>query len=134
MIFAAHKVPFIATTSVAYPEDLIAKINYGKDVYGFKMMIIHTPCPVGWRYDAAKTIEVARLAVQSGVWPLYEILDGEKFRLTYKPRELRPVSEYMRPQARFRHVTDDQIAGVQEETTRKWAKLLKADEAGQVML
>ena len=134
MIFAAHKVPFIATTSVGYPEDLIAKINYGKTVHGFKMIIIHSPCPVGWRYDPSKTIEVARLAVQSGVWPLYEILDGEKFRLNYKPRELKPVSEYMRPQARFRHVTDDQIGGIQEETARKWDKLLKADETGQIIL
>jgi pyruvate/2-oxoacid:ferredoxin oxidoreductase beta subunit len=134
MIFAAHKVPFIATASVGYPEDLIAKINYGKTVHGFKMLIIHSPCPVGWRYDPSKTIEIARLAVQSGVWPLYEILDGEKFRLNYKPRELKPVSEYMRPQARFRHVTDDQIGGIQEETARKWEKLLKADETGQIIL
>ena len=134
MIFAAHKVPFVATASVGYPEDLIAKINYGKTVYGFKMLIIHTPCPVGWRFDPSKTIEVARLAVQSGVWPLYEIIDGEKFRLNYKPRELKPVSEYMSPQARFRHVTDDQIAGVQEETARKWERLLRSDETGQIIL
>jgi pyruvate/2-oxoacid:ferredoxin oxidoreductase beta subunit len=134
MIFAAHKVPFIATASVGYPEDLIAKINYGKTVHGFKMLIIHSPCPVGWRYDPSKTIEIARLAVQSGVWPLYEILDGEKFRLNYKPRELKPVSEYMRPQARFRHVTDDQIGGIQEETARKWERLLKSDETGQIIL
>jgi pyruvate/2-oxoacid:ferredoxin oxidoreductase beta subunit len=134
MIFAAHKVPFIATASVGYPEDLIAKINYGKTVYGFKMLIIHSPCPVGWRFDPSKTIEVARLAVQSGVWPLYEIIDGEKFRLNYKPRELKPVSEYMSPQARFRHVTDDQIAGIQEETAREWEKLLRSDELGQIIL
>jgi pyruvate/2-oxoacid:ferredoxin oxidoreductase beta subunit len=134
MIFAAHKVPFVATASVGYPEDLIAKINYGKNVYGFKMLIIHSPCPVGWRFDPSKTIEVARLAVQSGVWPLYEIIDGEKFRLNYKPRELKPVSEYMRPQARFRHVTDDQIAGIQEETAREWEKLLRSDETGQIIL
>ncbi|MFB0557572.1 MAG: thiamine pyrophosphate-dependent enzyme, partial [Candidatus Bathyarchaeia archaeon] len=134
MIFAAHGVPYIATCSVGYPEDLIAKIEYGKGVYGFKMVIIHSPCPVGWRFDPSKTIEVARLAVQSGFWPLYEMLDGERFRLTYKPRELRPVSEYMRPQARFRHVTDEQIARIQEETARQWEKLLKSDETGQIIL
>jgi pyruvate ferredoxin oxidoreductase beta subunit len=72
--------------------------------------------------------------VQSGVWPLYEIIDGERFRLNYKPRELKPVSEYMRPQARFRHVTDDQIAGIQEETAREWEKLLRSDETGQIIL
>jgi pyruvate/2-oxoacid:ferredoxin oxidoreductase beta subunit len=134
MIFAAHRVPYIATASVGYPEDLIAKINYGKTVYGFKMLIIQTPCPVGWRYDPAKTIEIARLSVQSGVWPLYEIIDGEKFKLNYKPRELKPVTEYFKPQARFRHMTDDETAQIQEETARNWAKLLKADETGQVII
>ncbi len=127
-------VPYVATASVGYPEDLIAKIEYGKTVYGFKMLIIHSPCPVGWRFDPSKTIEVARLAVQSGFWPLYEMLDGERFRLTYRPRELRPVSEYLGPQARFRHVTDEQMAGIQEETARRWEKLLKSDETGQIIL
>ncbi|MCW4036881.1 MAG: thiamine pyrophosphate-dependent enzyme [Candidatus Bathyarchaeota archaeon] len=134
MIFAAHGAPYVATASVGYPEDLIAKIEYGKTVYGFKMLIIHSPCPVGWRFDPSKTIEVARLAVQSGFWPLYEIIDGERFRLTYRPRELRPVSEYLGPQARFRHVTDEQMAGIQEETARRWEKLIKSDETEQIIL
>jgi len=134
MIFAAHRVPYIASASVGYPEDLIAKINYGKTVYGFKMLIIQTPCPVGWRYDPAKTIEIARLSVQSGIWPLYEIIDGEKFKLNYKPKELKPVTEYLKPQARFRHMTDDEMAQIQEESSRNWAKLLKADETGLVII
>jgi len=134
MIFAAHHVPYIATASVGYPEDLIAKVNYGKTVKGFKLLIIQTPCPVGWRFDSSKTIEIARLGVQSGVWPLYEILDGEKFRLTYKPRELKPVGEYIKLQARYRHITDAEMATIQEETTRRWAKLLRADERGEVIL
>jgi pyruvate/2-oxoacid:ferredoxin oxidoreductase beta subunit len=134
MIFAAHGVPYIATASVGYPEDLIAKVNYGKTVEGFKMLIIQSPCPVGWRFDPARTIEIARLGVQTGVWPLYEIIDGEMFRLNYKPRELKPVTEYLKPQARFRHVTDEDIAGIQERTAEKWAKLLRADELGQVLL
>lgn len=134
MIFAAHGVPYIATASVGYPEDLIAKVIYGKTVKGFKLIIIQTPCPVGWRFDPAKTIEIARLSVQSGMWPLYEIIDGEKFKLNYKPRELKPVTEYLRPQARFRHLTDTETAEIQENATKKWAKLLRSDELGQVIL
>lgn len=130
MIFAAHHVPFVATASVGFPEDLIAKIEYGKTLYGFKMLIIQTPCPVGWRYDPAKTIEVARSAVQTGIWPLYEVIDGEKFNLTYKPRELKPVAEYYKSQARFRHVTDEQLEGIQEDTRKNWEKLLRSDELG----
>jgi len=134
MIFAAHGVPFIATASVGYPEDLIAKINYGKTVYGFKLLIIQTPCPVGWRFDSAKTIEIARLSVQTGMWPLYEILDGEKFRLTYKPRKLKPVTEYLNLQARFRHLIDEETTQIQEEINERWTKFLKADETGEVIL
>jgi pyruvate/2-oxoacid:ferredoxin oxidoreductase beta subunit len=134
MIFAAHEVPFIATASVGYPEDLIAKINYGKTVYGFKLLIIQTPCPVGWRFDSAKTIEIARLSVQTGMWPLYEIIDGKKFRLNYKPRKLKPVTDYLSPQARFRHLTDEEINQVQEEINERWTKFLKADETGEVIL
>jgi pyruvate/2-oxoacid:ferredoxin oxidoreductase beta subunit len=98
------------------------------------MLIIQSPCPVGWRYDPAKTIEVARSAVQTGIWPLYEITDGEKFKLTYKPRELKPVAEYYKAQARFRHVTDEQIEGIQKETAKNWEKLLKSDELGQLLV
>ncbi len=134
MIFAAHHVPFVATASIGYPEDLIAKIEYGKTLTGFKMLIIQSPCPVGWRYDPAKTIEVARSAVQTGIWPLYEITDGEKFKLTYKPRELKPVAEYYKTQARFRHVTDEQLEGIQEDTAKNWEKLLKSDELGQLLV
>lgn len=133
-IFAAHGIPYLATASVAYPEDLIAKINYGKTVEGFKMLIIQSPCPVGWRYDGAKTIAIARLGVQTGIWPLFEIIDGEKFKLNYKPRELKPVTEYLKPQARFRHLTDDNISLIQEDTAKEWETLLKSDELGRVIL
>ena len=134
MIFAAHYVPYVATASVGYPEDLIAKINYMKTVKGFRMLIIQSPCPVGWRYDPAKTIEIARSGVQSGIWPLYEIVDGVDFKLNYKPKELKPVTEYLRPQARFRHMTEEETAEVQERMSSRWAKLLEADEAGKVIV
>jgi pyruvate/2-oxoacid:ferredoxin oxidoreductase beta subunit len=75
-----------------------------------------------------------RSAVQTGIWPLYEITDGEKFKLTYKPRELKPVAEYYKTQARFRHVTDEQLEGIQEDTAKNWEKLLKSDELGQLLV
>ena len=134
MIFAAHYVPYVATASVGYPEDLIAKVNYMKTVKGFRMLIIQSPCPVGWRYDPAKTIEIARSGVQSGIWPLYEIVDGVDFKLNYKPKELKPVTEYLRPQARFRHMTEEETVETQERMSSRWAKLLEADEAGKVIV
>ena len=133
-IFAAHYVPYVGTASVGYPEDLIAKVNYAKEIEGFRMLIIQTPCPVGWRFDPAKTIEVARAGVQTGIWPLMEIEDGQTFKLNYKPRELKPVTEYLKPQARFRHMTDSEINEIQEFTTNRWQSLLKSDESRQIVI
>jgi pyruvate ferredoxin oxidoreductase beta subunit len=133
-IFAAHYVPYVGTASVGYPEDLISKVNYAKEVEGFKMLIIHAPCPVGWRYDPAKTIEIARAGVQTGVWPLMEIEYGEKFKLNYKPKELKPVSEYLKPQARFRHMTDGEINEVQEFTSKRWESLLRSDDNNRIII
>jgi pyruvate/2-oxoacid:ferredoxin oxidoreductase beta subunit len=133
-IFAAHYVPYVATASIGFPEDLIAKINYMKKINGFRMLIIQSPCPVGWRYDPAKTIEIARSGVQSGLWPLYEIENGTKFKLNYKPRELKPVTEYLKPQARFRHMTDEEVTEIQEDSTQNWIKFLQADELGKLIV
>jgi len=127
MIFAAHHVPYAGTASVSYPMDLIAKVNYAKKLKGFKILIINSPCPTGWRYDPSKTIELGRLSVQTGIWPLYEILDGRKFRLTYKPRELRPVGEALTLQGRFRHMTEEEVASIQSIVTDEWNRLLEFD-------
>jgi len=134
MIFAAHYVPYIATASVAFPEDLMAKVKYAKDIEGFRMILIQSPCPVGWRFDPAKTIELARAGVQSGVWPLYEIEHGTSFKLNYKPKELKPISEYLKPQSRFRHMTEVEVNEIQTNVTTNWQRLLKADEMKTVVL
>jgi pyruvate/2-oxoacid:ferredoxin oxidoreductase beta subunit len=127
MILALHHVPYVATASVAYPEDLTAKIVYGKELHGFRYMHINSPCPTGWGTDPKDTIKIARLAVESGLWPLYEILDGRHFKLTYKPRELKPVSETLKIQGRFRHLNDEEIASIQKTTTESWSRLLAID-------
>jgi pyruvate/2-oxoacid:ferredoxin oxidoreductase beta subunit len=132
MIFAAHHVPYVASASIAYPMDLIAKVNHAKTVQGFKMLIVHSPCPTGWEFDPSKTIEVARLAVQTGIWPLYEITDGERLRMTYKPRELKPVGDYIKAQRRFRHFTDAMRAEIQKRATTNWEKLCRLDEGGEL--
>ena len=134
MIFAAHYVPYIATASVAFPEDLMQKVKYAKDIIGFIMVIIQTPCPVGWRFDPAKTVELARAGVQSGIWPLYEIENGTSFKLNYKPKELKPITEYLKPQARFRHMNETEINEIQTDITKRWEKLLKADETKTLIL
>jgi len=126
-ILALHRVPYVSTASVAYPEDLMAKILYGKGLKGFRYMHIHAPCPTGWGFDPKDTIKVSRLSVESGLWPLYEIEGGRRFRLTYKPRELAPVSEALKIQGRFRHLTEQETDTIQRMTTENWDRLLALD-------
>jgi pyruvate/2-oxoacid:ferredoxin oxidoreductase beta subunit len=126
-ILALHLVPFVATASVAYPEDLTAKIQYGKRLKGFKFMHIHAPCPTGWGFEPKDAIKVSRLTVESGLWPLYEIENGRRFKLTHKPKELIPVSEALKIQGRFRHLTDDEMDKIQRITTENWERLLALD-------
>jgi len=126
-ILALHNVPYVATASVAYPEDLTAKILYGKGIRGFRYIHIHSPCPTGWNYDPKDTIKIARLSVDSGLWPLYEITEGRRLRLTYKPRELKPVAEALKMQGRFRHLAGEAVDAIQTKTRENWEKLLSMD-------
>jgi pyruvate/2-oxoacid:ferredoxin oxidoreductase beta subunit len=126
-ILALHNVPYVATASVAYPEDLTAKILYGKGIRGFRYLHVHAPCPTGWNYDPKDTIKIARLSVDSGLWPLYEITEGRRLRLTYKPKELKPVAEALKLQGRFRHLTDETVYAIQTKTRENWERLLSMD-------
>lgn len=126
MILALHRVPYVATASVAYPEDLVEKVVHGKAIKGFRFMQINAPCPTGWGVEPKDSVKVARLSVESGIWPLYEIEAG-RFRLTYKPRELKPVSDALRLQGRFRHLTDDEMGVIQEKTLAEWDRLVGLD-------
>jgi len=102
-IAAAHDIAYVATTSVGYPRDLAKKVQKGIAVRGPAYLQIHAPCNVGWGFDSAKTIEIARLAVETGLWMMYEIADGELVNVMKVPRQ-RPVEEYLKQQRRFAHL------------------------------
>jgi pyruvate ferredoxin oxidoreductase beta subunit len=102
-IAAAHGIAYVATTSVAYPRDLAKKVQKGVSVRGPAYLQIHAPCNVGWGFDSAKTIEIARLAVETGLWMMYEIVDGELVNVMKVPRQ-QPVEEYLKQQRRFAHL------------------------------
>ena len=125
MIIAQHKVPYVATVSVAYPRDLKAKIKKAKGIEGFKYIHTVMPCPTGWRFDPAKSVEVVRLSVETWAWPLYEI-EGGVLKLSMKPKP-KPIEEYLRPQRRFRHLTKEQIEFIQREVDAKRQRLLEND-------
>jgi pyruvate ferredoxin oxidoreductase beta subunit len=122
-IAAAHKIPYLASASVGYIRDLRKKIEKAKDTWGPSYIHIHTPCPTGWGYEAAKTIEVARAAVQTGAWPLYEVEKG-RTRVTVEIGQLRPVAEYLKLQSRFRGLSEADFEAVQAQVTSSIEALL----------
>jgi len=125
-IMAAHGVSYAATASVGYPLDYMNKLLKIKDKPGAKFIDLHCPCQPGWGYDSSKTAEVARLAVQTGAWPLYEFVNG-KFSLTYKPDKLKPVKEYIKMQKRFSHLKEKDIKEIQGWITKEWEQLSKGN-------
>ncbi len=126
LLIAMHGVPYVATASVAFPEDLLGKLAYAKGVRGFRYIHVSSPCPTGWGFDPKDTIKVARGMVQSGLWPLYEVVDGA-LKLNYKPRELKPVGEVLKMQGRFRHLADEEVERIQRDATAFWSRLLSRD-------
>ncbi|MBW1713525.1 MAG: pyruvate synthase subunit beta [Deltaproteobacteria bacterium] len=119
-IMAAHDIPYVATVSFAYPEDFMAKVEKARDMEpGFKYIQAHSPCPTGWRFPENKTIEVARMAVETGLWVLYEIDHGQ-FKISYRPSKFRPVQDYLGLQGRFKDLSQDDIRSLQNVVDQKW--------------
>jgi pyruvate ferredoxin oxidoreductase beta subunit len=115
LLMADHKIPYVATASVSYPYDLVKKIAKARDMErGFKYIHINIPCPTGWRFAENKAIEVGRLAVETGMWRLFEIENGAPRRLTYKPQPRKPVTEYLKVQGRFGHLKASDFETVQK--------------------
>lgn len=112
-IVAAHNVPYVATASVAYPLDFMNKVVKGVEVMGPAYIHCQCPCPTGWRFDPALTIKIGRLAVLTGLWPLYEIRDGE-FKLTLRVAKRKPVGDYIKLQGRFRHLPNEEVERIQK--------------------
>jgi 2-oxoisovalerate ferredoxin oxidoreductase beta subunit len=126
-IVLAHRIPYAATASIGFPEDLIRKAKKAREVRGPKFLHILSPCPPGWRFSSEKTVEVARLAVDARVFPIYEVETG-RYRINRKPPKPRPVADYLRTQNRFRHFTEDMVERFQEEVDRNWERLLNLEE------
>jgi len=127
MIMAAHGIPYVATVIPSYPLDFINKLRKAKQIKGTKYIHILSPCPTGWRFPGSKTIEIGRLAVQTGMWALYEIENGE-FKLSPPSARLldkskrKPVELYLKAQGRFRNLTDRDIAEIQQWVDETWEK------------
>jgi pyruvate/2-oxoacid:ferredoxin oxidoreductase beta subunit len=127
-IMAAHNIPYLATASVAYPEDLYKKVKKAKDIRGTRFFHIFAPCPTGWKSRPQDAVKLARMVVQNGIFPVYEVENGEKYTQTVKVREKKPIDDYFKLQGRFRHLKPEHLTAIQAEVDRNWAKFLKKCE------
>jgi len=127
-ICAAHGIPYVAQASPHNWRDLMEKARKGVAADGPAFLNVLSSCNRGWRHDTGVTIEVMKLAAETCVWPLYEVENGV-WHLTYKPREKKPVTEWLQSQGRFRHLfrpgNEYMIQRIQEDVDMRWARLLK---------
>lgn len=103
-LWRAQRPAFVATVSPAYPLDLMDKVARAARLTGAKLFISLSSCPPGWGIEPQESVGIAKLAVDTGVWPLKEVRDGGQVVHTVVPHRFRPVEEYLRPQARYRHL------------------------------
>jgi len=129
-IWAAHKPAYVATVIGSEPLDLARKIETARNLKGPRLIIALAPCPTGWDYDPQQTVEIGKLAVKSGVWPLKEYIDGEIIH-TKIPKQRAPVEEYLKLQGRFAHLfepqrNDELIVEIQNKIDRYWKNISAA--------
>ena len=134
-IVVGHHVPYAAQASVSHLIDLANKVERAMRFEGPKFLNVYSTCPLGWRTPWDSAIEVAKLAVETRYWPLYEVVEGV-YRITYKPKEKRPIEEWLKPQGRFRHLfrpekREDIIRELQEAVDRHWEELLRKERCTQ---
>jgi pyruvate/2-oxoacid:ferredoxin oxidoreductase beta subunit len=125
-IMAAHHIPYVATACSCFPDDLRKKVTEAKKIKGTKYIHILSPCPTGWRFPERLTPNIGRLAVETRYFPLYEIREGGKVRITHNPKNL-PVEDYLLAQGRFKHLTGEDVKKIKAEIDRNWLELKKRE-------
>ena len=123
-IVAAHEIPYVATACPSYPFDMMEKVKKGLAVNGPAFINVFSVCPTGWRSAVDLSVRLGRLAVQTGVFPLYEVVNG-KYKITVEPSPMRPLQDYLKLQGRFRHLSENDVKEIQERTIREY-NMLKA--------
>jgi len=130
-IMVAHNIPYAAQSTPAHWKDLQEKARKAFAIEGPCFLNTLAICPRGWRTDTADGMLITRLAVETCFWPLYEVENGV-WRLTYKPKEKKPIEDFLRPQGRFKHLfqkgNEELIAALQADVDAQWEALLKRCE------
>ena len=123
-VLVAHRIPYAATASIAFPEDLMRKAKKAKDMTGSRFLHIFSSCPTGWGMPSEMSVKIARMAVQTTIFPLYEVEDGLRYTINYTPKGYL-VNEYFRLQGRFKHLTQEDLDSIQEMVDEDWNLLLR---------
>ena len=123
-IIAAHRIPYAATASMAYPGDLEKKIKKALSIRsGLRFIHLYSSCPTGWGFAPENSVRIARMAVQSKAFPLYEVEEGLRYRINEAGDK--PVREYLLSQSRFRHLSEGDIESIQERVNAEWDRLVR---------
>jgi len=123
-IVAAHKIPYVATACPSYPFDLEEKVKKAIAVEGPAYLHVFSVCPTGWRSPSELAISMGRKAVLSGVFPLFEVMNGE-WKLSMDVEKRIPFREYIKGQGRFRHLAEEDIELIQRQVDKNWGELRK---------
>ncbi len=131
-IMVAHGIPYVAQSVAGNWRDLTSKVEKALSIEGPKFINVFQPCRLGWSFEPEMTCEMGRLAADTCAWPLYEVVDG-KYKITYKPKEKKPIAEWLKLQGRFRHLSKPEnkplLDEIQAITDKNWEELLKKDAA-----
>jgi pyruvate/2-oxoacid:ferredoxin oxidoreductase beta subunit len=128
-ILAEHRIPYAATASIAFPEDFVRKVQRTKSIAGAKFIHLWITCPSGYKSEERHTVRIARLAVETGIFPLYEVIQGTGYKINHEP-SFRDVTEYLRLQGRFRHLSAGQINTIRKNVDWEWNRLRAKVVAG----
>lgn len=130
-IFAAHKIPYVAQSAPWIWQDLYKKAERAFETSGPAYLNVLTPCPYRWKIPVNKSIEITKLAADTCVWPIYEIKDGTKVTVNYKPKKKLPVTVWLESQSRFTHLFKVEnnwiVKKIQEEVDKDWEFLLSSE-------
>lgn len=131
-IMVAHDIPYAAQTIPGRWNDIVNKVEKAINTDGFSFINVLSPCRLGWPHKPELAMEITRLAVETCFWPLYEVIDG-KYKLNYKPKEKKPVIEWLKIQGRFAHLlkpgNENIVEEIQREVDRRWEQLLRKCES-----
>lgn len=132
-IVVAHKVPYAATASISHPLDYMNKVRKALEIEGPTLIHVIAPCTLGWRYPPSQTVRIARLAVETRYFPIYEVENG-KVKINIRIDNPKPLEEFLKPQGRFRHLFEPKnrhlLETLKMQVEENWKRLLRLEELG----